>query len=84
MNFYFIAIFSKDSLILKQDHNSFDDFEGAYAFPILNWLMFAIYLCGFVSCIVLAIVSWIEISGQAGPFRSLVNQLVSQNLFQVS
>ncbi len=62
---------------------SADDFHGVYAYASLNWFLFAIYLLGYGSCAALAIVSWFELSGQAGPFRTLVNQLVSQNLFQV-
>lgn len=58
-------------------HQFKDNFEGAYRYPIINWMMLAAYLLGLVCCAGLLLVSWFEKTGQAGPYRTLVNQLTS-------
>ena len=60
-----------------------DHFKGVYEMPILNWSMIGIYLLGLISCTGLRLVSWFERSGQAGPYRTLVNQLMSITLDKV-
>ena len=45
--------------------------------------MIAVYIFGFLGCTGLILVLWFERSGLAGPYRSVVNQLVSQNIVQV-
>lgn len=57
-----------------------DHFEEVYSDVILNLISFGVYLIGTLSCIGLCYASWYEKSGQAGQFRTLVNQLVSHNL----
>ena len=54
-----------------------DYFKGVYDIPILNWSMIGVWVLGLGSCLTLGIVSWFEKTGQAGPFRTLVNRLVS-------
>ena len=67
------------------DHNpiQIDFFENVYSDPILNGCMIAVYLFGCIGCAGLGLVIWFERSGSAGPYRTLVNQLVSYNLLQV-
>ena len=60
-----------------------DYYKQAYASHWMNWFVFMTYLLGLVGCGGLALVSWFERSGQAGPYRSLINRLVSHNLDQV-
>ena len=60
-----------------------DFFEGIYDNPFLNWSMISIYIVGLVGIFGLALVVWFERSGQAGPYRTLINQLVSYNITQV-
>lgn len=64
--------------------NEQDAFQGVFSLWYVNWLMVLLYLLGLISCALLVIVSWFEKSGQAGPFRTLANQLVSFQLDQVS
>ena len=71
MNFSLTGVFEEDY------------YKQAYASPCMNWCMFTTYLLGLVGCGGLALVSWFERSGQAGPYRSLINRLVSHNMDQV-
>lgn len=61
-----------------------DVFKEVFSNEFLNWSLFVLYLLGLISCGLLIIVSWFEKTGQAGPFRTLANQLVSHQLDQVS
>ena len=60
-----------------------DFFENVYNDPMVNGYMIAVYIFGFLGCAGLILVLWFERSGLAGPYRSVVNQLVSQNIVQV-
>ena len=60
-----------------------DFFENVYSDPMVNSCMIAVYIFGFLGCAGLILVLWFERSGLAGPYRSVVNQLVSQNIVQV-
>ena len=61
-----------------------DFFENVYSDSALNRCMIAVYLFGFIGCAGLILVLWFERSGLAGPYRTLVNQLASQNIVKVS
>ena len=65
-------------------HREFEYFEYVYSNPFLNCSTIAVYLLGVVSCIGLRLLSWFEQTGQAGPYRTLVNRLMSLILDQVS
>ena len=65
------------------DEDFFPPFQELYSNSMVNVLMITIYLLGIVSCIGLRLVSWFERSGQAGPYRTLVNRLMSITLDQV-
>ena len=45
--------------------------------------MFLVYILGLLNCVSLSFISWFERSGQAGPFRTLRNRLVSFNVDQL-
>ena len=60
-----------------------DFFGGIYENKIVSWSMVITYFFGLFGCMALWFVIWFERSGQAGNFRTLVNQLVSFNLEQV-
>ena len=60
-----------------------DFFHGVWSNQALNKAMGFVYFSGLIFCIGLLFVSWFERSGEAGPFRTLVNRLVSFMLDQV-
>ena len=60
-----------------------DDFEKAFSNVwIQTGIVFSVAL-GCVSCTGIAFVGWFERSGQAGPFRTLINQLATLGLDQL-
>ena len=70
--------------IINISHHRGDDyFREIFSNPIINWTIILIWLLGLVSCVFLRIVSWFEKTGQAGPFRTLVNRLFSCIIDQV-
>lgn len=60
-------------------HNE-DDFKELFENTFENVAIVGLYVIGNVSCAGLLLVSWFEKSGQAGPYRTLVNQLASMRL----
>ena len=78
-----------ESTLISRLHNftvedDVDHFERAYAEPILKWVMISFYFTGLVAIVGLGIVSWFERSGEAGPYRTLINRLTSYNIEMVS
>ena len=71
--------FEQNTSIIQRDF-----FENVYSDPALNGCMIAVYLFGFIGCAGLILVVWFERSGLAGPYRTLINQLASQNIVKVS
>ena len=61
-----------------------DFFEEVYSEPILKWIMVGFYFLGFFAIVGLGIVTWFERSGEAGPYRTLINRLTSNNIEMVS
>ena len=57
-----------------------DTYEVVYSKTWINWILVVLYLCGIISCVGVGVVIWFEKSGQAGPYRTLVNQLISLRL----
>ncbi len=51
--------------------------------PLFKWGLIVWYLLGVVNCCFLAFVANFERSGEAGQYRTVVNQLASQNIGQV-
>lgn len=60
-----------------------DVFEDLYNNYYMTAFLVTLYFLGFFSCLGLILISWFEKSGQAGPFRSLVNQLITLRLDQM-
>ena len=59
-------------------------FQGVYEGPYLKGTIIVTFILLMIGCIGLGFVLWFERSGQAGPYRTLINQLVSYNIEQVS
>lgn len=57
-----------------------DIFGGIYEDPRIKWPIFGLYILGWFGCGLLRFIVWFERSGEAGHFRTLVNQLNSNNL----
>ena len=60
-----------------------DFFAPVYDNNYINSFVLSYYTLGVINCILLAIVSSFERSGEAGPHRTLINRFVSYNLDQV-
>ena len=56
-----------------------DFFAGVYNDNVAVASMVIMYIIGLVGVIGILFIIWIERSGQAGPYRTLVNQLVTHN-----
>ena len=61
-----------------------DFFKEVYINPWINRTAIGFYFIGLAGVVGLALVAWFERSGQAGPYRSLINQIVSFNVESVS
>ena len=60
-----------------------DYFKEVYMNPWINRTAIGFYFVGLVGIAGLALVAWFERSGQAGPYRTLINQIVSFNVESV-
>ena len=67
---------------IKQLEKDQDYFENIYPSVRLTWAI--IYIFNAIFCLLLAKIASFERSGEAGQFRTLVNQLMSFNIDQVS
>ena len=61
-----------------------DFFEPMYMSVPIRILTIQTYLLSLIPCGIIGVLIWFEQSGKAGHFRTLVNQLVTFNLYQVS
>ena len=61
-----------------------DFYHGVYSNWYLNTFTLCCYFFGLAGAAKLFFVTWFERSGEAGPYRTLVNQLASVNLDQAS
>ena len=66
------------------DDETQDFFDGIYQSPYIKLAMTLTYGVAVICMIGLGLVLWFERSGQAGQYRTLVNQLSSFNLDQVN
>ena len=81
MNINFvIGNFSKENL---EDFVFTDQFSGLYDDIFIKILSVTFALVGYLSLPAVGLVIWFERSGEAGNFRTLINQLVSFTLDQV-
>ena len=60
-----------------------DFFKEVYMNPWINRIAIGFYFIGLVGIAGLGLVAWFERSGQAGHFRTLINQIVSFNVESV-
>ena len=60
-----------------------DFFKEVYMNPWINGTAIGFYFIGLVGIAGLSLVAWFERSGQAGHFRTLINQIVSFNVESV-
>ncbi len=74
LNFQFE--FTNETFHSESRQDPEDAFANVYSNTALNWMMAMIYILGLVSCAGLGYISWFERTGQAGPFRTLLNQLL--------
>ena len=69
---------------LLETKSNEDFFEDIYSDPWINRLMIAIHFITYIPLLGLASVAWFERTGQAGPYRTLINRLVSFQIDSVS
>ena len=76
---------SNMSLEKYMENNSVneDHYEEVFSSLFMNSIKVGLYLLGLGCCGVLALVVGFEVTGKAGPYRTLVNQIVSFNITQV-
>ena len=60
-----------------------DFFDPIFAAPYFKLVSVITYLISMICAICKCFVIWFEVSGQAGHYRTLVNQMVTLNLLQV-
>ena len=69
-------------MLLNQtfENETEDIFQDFFENKIINNFLVCLYFLGLISCLGLSFVIWFETSGQAGNFRTLLNQLISYKL----
>ena len=75
---------SDDDQLYEINKDIPDFFEDGFSSPWLKSSMVLVYLINCLSNGGLAFVVWFEVTGRAGPYRTLVNKLVSFMIIQVS
>lgn len=75
---------SEEDFFKASDQQKKDEFKELFENHNENLALLINYIIGLFGCLGLCLISWFERSGQAGPFRSLVNQLVSIRYDQLS
>ena len=76
--------YSDNNQIYEVDKEIFDFFEDGFSSPWLKSSMVLVHLINCLSNGGLGFVVWFEVTGRAGPYRTLVNKLVSFLIIQVS
>ncbi len=82
MNVFF-EIYPSSDFSLERFTLSSDFFAKAFEHPLINFIAVCIYLLGCIGISGFVVVIWYERSGRAGPYRTLVNQIVTFNLEQL-
>ena len=65
------------TVALVQTEEKGDFFASIFANPVLNGLALAIHIFGYIGVFGFITVIWYEVSGLAGPYRTMVNRLIS-------
>ena len=76
--------YSNNDQIYEVNKEIFDFFEDGFSSPWLKFSMVLAHLVNLLSNGGLCFVVWYEVTGRAGPYRTLVNKLVSFLIIQVS
>ena len=76
--------YSDNAQIYEVNKEIFDFFEDGFSSPWLKFSMVLAHLVNLLSNGGLCFVVWYEVTGRAGPYRTLVNKLVSFLIIQVS
>ena len=76
--------YSDNNQIYEVDKEIFDFFEDGFSSPWLKSSMVLAHLINWLSNGGLCFIVWFEVTGRAGPYRTLVNKLVSFLIIQVS
>ena len=69
---------------LLETKSNEDFFEDIYSDPWINRIMITIHFITYIPLLGLVSVAWFERTGQAGPYRTLINRLVSFQIDSVS
>ena len=83
-NFSVYSDYSDNDQIYEVNKEIFDFFEDGFSSPWLKFSMVLAHLVNLLSNGGLCFVVWYEVTGRAGPYRTLVNKLVSFLKIQVS
>ena len=75
---------SDDDQLYEINKDTSDFFEDGFSSPWLKFSMVLAHLVNLLSNGGLCFVVWYEVTGRAGPYRTLVNKLVSFPIIQVS
>ena len=73
----------KDDLFINDTTVLSDKYAAVYESQYVRFAFVITYIVSFLCVPLVAFVIWFERSGQAGSFRTMVNQLASFNLDQV-
>ena len=76
--------YSDNDQICEVNKEIFDFFEDGFSSPWLKSSMVLVHLINCLSNGGLGFVVWFEVTGSAGPYRTLVNKLVSFLIIQVN
>ena len=76
--------YSDNDQICEVNKEIFDFFEDGFSSPWLKSSMVLAHLINWLSNGGLCFIVWFEVTGRAGPYRTLVNKLVSFLIIQVS
>ena len=74
---------SEDDQLYEINKDTSDFFEDGFSSPWLKSSMVMVYLINCLSNGGLCFVVWFEVTGRAGPYRTLVNKLVTFMMIQV-
>ena len=76
--------YSDNAQIYEVNKEIFDFFEDGFSSPWLKFSMVLAHLINWLSNGGLCFIVWFEVTGRAGPYRTVVNKLVSFLTIQVS
>ena len=78
-----ISKYSNETFTLTKQHFEDDIFAKIFENKWIVWGKLLAFFIGLLSNGVLGLVVWFETTGQAGPYRTMLNQLASFEIIQV-